>query len=288
MAADGADRAGKAAVADRGRPAVELPAEVRRLWGADDRPRRGPKPALTLDQITTAAIGLADAEGLAAVSMARVAETLGYSSMALYRYVAGKDELLMLMSDATAPDPPDLSGAGSWRDALELWAMSQIGMVVRRPWYLDLPLAGVLPGPQRTKWIDAAFGAMAGLDAPFETKLRVIGLLAQHVLGEARVTVESQRSASASAARAGGLPPGTPVSEIPPELLAAADPYADFETVLASYADPELYPALFAALQAVGGDVAQPAPRGWREEAAIGVGVLLDGIELLLERAAGR
>ena len=50
MAADGADRAGKAAVADRGRPAVELPAEVRRLWGADDRPRRGPKPALTLDQ----------------------------------------------------------------------------------------------------------------------------------------------------------------------------------------------------------------------------------------------
>ena len=84
--------------------------------------------------------------------------------------------------------------------------MSQIGMVVGRPWSLDLPLAGVLPGPQRTKWIDAAFGAMAGLDAPFETKLRVIGLLAQHVLGEARVTVGEPADGGSGGGPGGRLP----------------------------------------------------------------------------------
>ncbi len=49
-----------------------------------------------------AAVDLADAEGLPAVSMARVAEALGYSPMALYRYVESKDELLVLMADAAA------------------------------------------------------------------------------------------------------------------------------------------------------------------------------------------
>ena len=142
MAADDADRGGQGGTvtsggADRdGRPDAGR-RSCHRRFGDSGRPTidhavvRSPRSRL--DQITAAAIGLADAEGLAAVSMARVAETSGYSTMALYRYVSGKDELLMLMSDATAPDPPDLSGAGSWRDALELWAMSQIGMVVGRP-----------------------------------------------------------------------------------------------------------------------------------------------------------
>lgn len=268
--------------------APELPPEIRRLWGGADRPRRGPKPALTLDQITTAAIDLADREGLPAVSMARLAEALGYSTMALYRYVSGKDELLLLMSDGVADDPPDLSGASSWRAALETWAMDQIGMVLGRPWFLELPLAGVLPGPRRMRWIDAAFGALATVDAPFDTKLRAIGLMAQHVLGEARVTVESQRTAASAAARAEGLPVGTPVSEIPAQALAAADPYVDFETVIARYADPEHYPALFAALKEVDGDIAQPPPQDWRDEATIGINVMLDGIELLFERSRRR
>ena len=297
MAAGDADRPGgmagsvtsSGAAGDLPKPptqvAPELPPEIRRLWAGADRPRRGPKPALTLDQITAAAIDLADREGLPAVSMARLAEALGYSTMALYRYVSGKDELLLLMSDGVADDPPDLSGASNWREALEIWAMDQIGMVLGRPWFLELPLAGVLPGPRRMRWIDAAFGALATVDAPFDTKLRAIGLMAQHVLGEARVTVESQRTAASAAARAEGLPVGTPVSEIPAQALAAADPYVDFETVIARYADPEHYPALFAAIEEAAGDIVQPPAHDWREEAAIGINVMLDGIELLLKRS---
>ena len=73
------------------------------LWGVADAPTRGPKPALTVEDIVRAAVELADAEGLAAVSMRKVAERLGKSAMSLYSYVPGKAELLDLMIDRTSP-----------------------------------------------------------------------------------------------------------------------------------------------------------------------------------------
>jgi AcrR family transcriptional regulator len=60
---------------------------------------RGPKPGLTIEEITGAAIELADAAGLEHLSMRRVAERLGAGTMSLYRYAAGKAELLDLMVD---------------------------------------------------------------------------------------------------------------------------------------------------------------------------------------------
>ena len=63
--------------------ARELPAVVQRLWGAAAPRRRGPRPALSVAQIVRAALDLADAEGLAAVSMRRIAADLGVAAMTL-------------------------------------------------------------------------------------------------------------------------------------------------------------------------------------------------------------
>src|SRR6185312_12323348 len=90
-----------------------LPDEVALLWGRRAAPRRGPRPTLAV----------ADADGLAAVSMAKVAAELGNSTMALYRHVRSKDELLVLMGDAAIAAPPDLSGL-DWREGLTTWALS--------------------------------------------------------------------------------------------------------------------------------------------------------------------
>ncbi len=60
------------------------------LWGRQHQPSRGPKPAMTLAGIAEAAIRIADAEGLDAVSMQRVADDLPVTKMALYRYVPGQ------------------------------------------------------------------------------------------------------------------------------------------------------------------------------------------------------
>src|SRR6266496_4469960 len=93
------------------------------LWGQRERPSRGPKPGLSLDGIVRAAIKIADAEGLDAVSMQRVAAEFGFATMSLYRYVPGKSELIDLMIDTAIGPPPDLSVIpGGWRPKLTVWA----------------------------------------------------------------------------------------------------------------------------------------------------------------------
>ena len=71
-------------------------------WGLPGARRRGPKPRHSVDEVVQAAIALADAEGLAALSIRRVAETLGLSAMSLYTYVPSKAELVDLMLDRVA------------------------------------------------------------------------------------------------------------------------------------------------------------------------------------------
>src|ERR1700729_3685391 len=85
---------------------MAAPTALDLLWGARDRPRRGPRPSLSLERIVTEAISLADAEGLANLSMQHLAERLGCAKMALYRYVPGKAELVALMLDGGLGDPP--------------------------------------------------------------------------------------------------------------------------------------------------------------------------------------
>ena len=75
----------------------ELPRAVALAWGVAANPQRGPKRELSIERIVDAAVELADAGGLAAVSMSAIAGEFGVTSMALYRYVSAKDDLVMLM-----------------------------------------------------------------------------------------------------------------------------------------------------------------------------------------------
>ncbi|HEY1619933.1 MAG TPA: TetR/AcrR family transcriptional regulator, partial [Streptosporangiaceae bacterium] len=81
-----------------GGPASQ-PRGVDFLWGSRERPSRGPRPGLSVERIVAAAVGIADAAGLGAVSMQRVASEVGFATMALYRYVPGKTELISIMID---------------------------------------------------------------------------------------------------------------------------------------------------------------------------------------------
>lgn len=83
-----------------------LPRAVELAWGLDQPGTRGPKKGLSLEQILDTAIELADAEGVTALSMGRVAKALGFTTMSLYRYVASKDELIELISDRVIGPPP--------------------------------------------------------------------------------------------------------------------------------------------------------------------------------------
>jgi len=106
--------------------------------GARTVTRMGPKPALTLEGIADAAVTIADAEGIGAVSMQRVAAEFAYTKMSLYRYVKGKDELIAAMIDRAVGDPPVLAAARGWRKPLEAWIRLLADTWERHPW---LPLA---------------------------------------------------------------------------------------------------------------------------------------------------
>ena len=83
------------------------------LWGIGGRGSRGPKPGMSARQIAAAAVEIADAEGLDAVSMRRVADHLGTGAMSLYRYIPGKAELLDLMVDQVSAEAVPTAGAAA-------------------------------------------------------------------------------------------------------------------------------------------------------------------------------
>ncbi len=130
------------------------------LWGMQQRPTRGPKPGLTLERIVEGAVEVADAEGLAALSMRRVAAHLGVGTMSLYRYVPGKAELLDLMLDYVVgpidrqpPAEPADDGDG-WRAALEEAARGIWQLCLDHPWYPQVDQVRPLLGPNNMAGMD--------------------------------------------------------------------------------------------------------------------------------------
>ena len=170
----------------------ELPDAIALLWGRRPVARRGRKPSLSLDEITAAAVRVADAEGLAAVSMARVAAELGSATMALYRYVASKDELLLLMSDAALEEPPVQPLTGEWRDRVATWAREVLTAIRRHPWYRDVPIKGPPAGPRDLAWLDRGLAALADLDFAEGDKLLILTGLLPLVHGQVRLSTDLQ------------------------------------------------------------------------------------------------
>src|ERR1700684_165947 len=162
-----------------------LPPGLDLLWGRRERGKRGPRPGLSADAIVDAAVRVADTEGLDAVSMARVAAELGFTTMSLYRYVASKDELLQLMWNASALGAEELVIEGDgWRPRLRTWAIIQRDMLDRHPWVTHMPMAAPPVAPNSLHFVERGLAAMDETGLPDAAKLQVIGLLASYTLSE--------------------------------------------------------------------------------------------------------
>ncbi len=164
------------------------------LWRLEIKPSRGPKPGLSLDQIVAAAIEVADAEGLPALSMRRVAEHLGVGTMSLYRYVPAKAELLDLMLDTVdgGLERPDASVVG-WRAKLEFFARQSWDGYHRHPWVLHIVAMDARPplGPNILASFEAMLEAVAGIGLRGSEMVAVIKLVQGYVQGVARSSVEA-------------------------------------------------------------------------------------------------
>lgn len=122
------------------------------LWRAREQPapKRGPRPSLDPDDVVRAAVAFADAEGLGAVSIRRLAARLGVGAMTLYSHVPGKGELVDLMYDAVLaemyPDGPDGLG-DDWRERLASVAWENWRLYQRHPWAVHVAVGRPPLGP---------------------------------------------------------------------------------------------------------------------------------------------
>lgn len=245
------------------------------LWRTRERTSRKGKPDLSVDRIVRAAIEVADADGLQALSMRRVAERLGVGTMSLYTYVPGKPELLDVMLDTVygtvygtvdgeQDEPEEVSG--DWRERLRHIARANWALYRRHPWLLQVATSRPVLGPNVTAKYDAELRAIDGIGLTDVEMDQVITLVTGFVHGTARGAVEASQAESQ-----------TGMSD--EQWWAAHAPF------LGRIGDTARYPTASrvgqAAGEALGG--AYSAERTFE----FGLERLLDGIEALIHRRTG-
>lgn len=236
-----------------------LPASIELAWGRRGRPAKGPKPGLSLERIVDAGVRVAEAEGLAAVSMPRVAKELGAAPMSLYRHVGAKDELLALMLDAACGRPPEPEPGDGWRAGLTRWAWALLGVWRRHPWALRVEVPGLPSTPNQIAWLEAGLACLRGTGLEPRAKLSVLLLVMGVVRNDAAMSVQ----------------------------FAVATPderkktVADYGRVLGSLLDEDRFPELSALLAA--GVLADDDPPD--DEFAFGLDRVLDGVAALVADA---
>lgn len=168
------------------------------LWGmaAANAPRggrRGPKPRHSVDDVVHAAIAIADTEGLSALSMRRVAETLGLSPMSLYTYVPSKAELVDLMLDRIAGEAqtPDLAVEG-WRARLEQIAHQGWQRGQRHPWMLQVSVHRPPLGPNVLARVESTLSAIDGLGLSEMEMDQITSLVGDYVRGAVRAALDAR------------------------------------------------------------------------------------------------
>ncbi|GAA3959867.1 TetR/AcrR family transcriptional regulator [Actinomadura viridis] len=196
------------------------------LWGVQGRPRRGPRPRLTVEEIVRAATALADAEGLDALSMRRIAERLGVAPMSIYTYVPGKSELIDLMLDRAygelTPPPESTAGEGTardrdrdrdrdegtddasgeggqgrppgWRRRLEHIARENWALFHRHPWMLQVVTARPPMGPNLLGKYEYELRAVDGLGLSDLEMDSVVALVNGFAESSARVSVHAAQA----------------------------------------------------------------------------------------------
>lgn len=238
-----------------------LPASIEAAWGRRERPSKGPRPSLSLERIVEAGVKVAATEGLAAVSMSRVAAEIGASTMSLYRYVAAKDELLALMVDAALGTPPPRPpGERGWRAGLSRWAWGAHDLYTRQPWALRVPISGPPVTPNQIAWLEDGLRSLRATRLTDQDKLSVMLLLSGFVRNAATL------AADIAAAHA-----------------ADVQVMQGFGRLLSQLTDAERFPELHAAIAAGAFDDEDDIDA----EFVFGLERVLDGIGALVSRSGG-
>lgn len=239
---------------------VRVDPELRRrselLWEDRSRPTRGPKPALTPDDVVRAAIGIADDQGLGALTMQAVSARLGFTTMAVYRYFPSKEALYDAIVDAGMGLPPrPAEPRGEWRDEVLQWARAKRAMLCARPWLAELPFVAAPHGPNWLAWLEALMEPLSRTGLKAADRAEMLSIIDGYTRGASDTAVSLARS------RARGVPDEQWAAAVGADLgRAIGDPrFPEFAAVLTA--------------------PSEGAPRTMDESFEFGLQRVLDGIE---------
>lgn len=249
------------------------------LWGprvGAPRTGPGPKPGLSVEAIVGAAIEIADADGMAALSMRSVGERLGRTAMALYTYVPGKTELVDLMYDRALGElPGEYPGARDsavgWRPAALALADELWDLHLRHPWLLQVSPARPVLGPGEFHVQETLLSVLAETGLPLPRVRWVVSALFNVVRGSVQSAAESRQASRETGqseedwwyARSALL------GELVPDLTARFPTVSALGTDLTEVPDGEPY-----------------LEREARLSFEAGLELLLDGVEAAIVRAS--
>jgi AcrR family transcriptional regulator len=170
-------------------------------WSVWTRPRPEPRRrAPGVDQYVAAALAVADTEGLAAVSMRRVAGDLGSGTATLYRYITNRDELVDLMIDAVHGEDPLPEPTGEWRADLAVVAHALRATLLRHPWLAGEMTGRPALGPNSLRRSESALRAAVALTPDITLASQALSAVRAYVLG-----VVATRQATLRAEQSTGL-----------------------------------------------------------------------------------
>ncbi|HZR48994.1 MAG TPA: TetR/AcrR family transcriptional regulator [Streptosporangiaceae bacterium] len=167
----------------RGR-AAEPPIEFGTVWLRRDDGKAGKSAPLSRDQIVAAAIALADAEGLDAVSIRKIAASLGAGATSLYWHVRSKNDLFELMFDAVYGELEYPEPSGDWRADLRAICVGIRALGRRHRWVI---LLGVQPamGPNVVRYRQFLADVLGPLGLDQRTRVEVAAVLNNYLMGSA-------------------------------------------------------------------------------------------------------
>ncbi|TMC13496.1 MAG: TetR/AcrR family transcriptional regulator [Chloroflexi bacterium] len=228
--------------------------------------RHGPRPALSIDAVVDAAIGLADAEGLAAVTMRRVAAALGVVPMTLYTYVPSKAELLDVMLDTLYSRMTRADTTGQpWRRRLTVIANENLAMLAAHPWAAGVSTVRPPLGPGLMAKYEHELSALEGLGLDDVEMDAALTYLLGFVQGCARAAADTRAVARDSA-------------------MADAQWWEQTAPLLADVVDDRAYPIASRVGAAAGARHGGPYSPDHAYE--FGLGRLLDGLAALIDHRA--
>jgi AcrR family transcriptional regulator len=252
---------------------ADIPAYAQLAWRGDHEIRPGPRRSLDMHALAAAGVRLADTRGLAAVSMRTVAAEMGVASMALYRYVQSKHELLLMMVDeALGPPVASATQSGGWRDRLAAWAYAYRDRLQAHPWVMAVPVAEPPILPYQVQWTEPGLDALAATPLTEQQKLSSLVLVNVYVRGQTQLSLGFDASLAAPAGAGSGADGG-----------ASGDAGVRYGRRLLALADPGRYPRLTAAVTSGSLEDGSDFATG---EFAFGLNTVLDGMAARIARRA--